>query len=232
MMEQRSAAPALPPTGAAYLLGLDLGQARDYTALVIAQRQPHEPPSYDVKHIERWKGERYTTLVDVVAQRVHALKRPAAGEAQPDLRLVVDHTGVGRPVLDMVRDADIGIPIIGVTITSGQAVTRNDDGYGVPKRVLASTLQVLLQAGRLRFAQSLPLTPTLAGELENFRVKISASGHDSYGAGDDWRENNHDDLVLAAALACWCGESAIAKPAPVLAPAHSPYYDSPWRTFR
>ncbi len=47
---------------------------------------------------------------------------------------------------------------------------------------------------------------TLADELHNFKVTISALGHDSYGAGDGWREGAHDDLVLAVALAAWFGE--------------------------
>ena len=38
-----------------------------------------------------------------------------------------------------------------------------------------------------------------------FKVTLSASGHDSY--ANDWRENPHDDLVLAVALAVWLGES-------------------------
>ncbi len=195
------------PAAADFLLGLDLGQARDYTALVIAQRHDLDPATYDVAHIERWKGERYPRLVEIVTARVLALRDAAAnGRSAPRCRLVIDHTGVGRPVLDMFLEAALGLPVTGVTITSGQAISTNDDGFGVPKRVLASTLQVLLQSNRLRFAQQLPLTPTLAAELENFRVKINAGGHDSYGAGDDWRENNHDDLVLACALACWLGE--------------------------
>ena len=38
----------------------------------------------------------------------------------------------------------------------------------------------------------------------NFRQKIDpATAHDSYSA---WRERDHDDLVLALALACWLGE--------------------------
>jgi len=38
----------------------------------------------------------------------------------------------------------------------------------------------------------------------NFRAKIDpATAHDSYSA---WREQDHDDLVLSVALACWWGE--------------------------
>jgi len=40
----------------------------------------------------------------------------------------------------------------------------------------------------------------LIRELSAIRIKVSLAGHDTYGA---WREGELDDLVLAAALACW-----------------------------
>jgi hypothetical protein len=47
----------------------------------------------------------------------------------------------------------------------------------------------------------LPFREILLTELENFRVKINVNtGHETYEA---WREREHDDLVLATALACW-----------------------------
>jgi hypothetical protein len=36
-----------------------------------------------------------------------------------------------------------------------------------------------------------------------FQVKVTASAHETFGS---WRENAHDDLVLAVALAAWLGE--------------------------
>ena len=48
---------------------------------------------------------------------------------------------------------------------------------------------------------------TLARELELFRVKVTASRSEVY---ESWRERDHDDLVLALALACWAGT----RPAP------------------
>jgi hypothetical protein len=36
--------------------------------------------------------------------------------------------------------------------------------------------------------------------MSEMRVRTTASGHEQYGA---WREGQHDDLVLAIALACW-----------------------------
>ncbi len=111
---------------------------------------------------------------------------------------IVDATGVGRPVVDMLREAKVK-PLAAVTITGGETVTRDGKDYRVPKRDLVSMLQVLLQNDWLKIAEGLPLAQVLVREMQNFRVKISLStGHD-----EAWREGDHDDLVLAVALACW-----------------------------
>jgi hypothetical protein len=52
----------------------------------------------------------------------------------------------------------------------------------------------------LKFAQALPETAILCRELENYRMRITASLVETFNA----REGAHDDLVLA--LACWHGE--------------------------
>jgi hypothetical protein len=53
----------------------------------------------------------------------------------------------------------------------------------------------------LKVAEDLPLWGALKEELLNFRRKINLkTAHDSY---EHWRETDHDDLVLATALACW-----------------------------
>jgi hypothetical protein len=47
--------------------------------------------------------------------------------------------------------------------------------------------------------------PVLMKKLLNFKVKIDPkTAHDSYSV---WRENPHDDLVFAVALAYWLGEN-------------------------
>jgi hypothetical protein len=43
-------------------------------------------------------------------------------------------------------------------------------------------------------------------ELENFRVKITESANEGFGA---WRAGQHDDLVLSRGLAVWRGESLL-----------------------
>ena len=43
----------------------------------------------------------------------------------------------------------------------------------------------------------------LVRELQQFQVKITQAAHETFGV---WREGQHDDLVLAVALACWWAE--------------------------
>ena len=203
-----------------FLIGLDLGQAQDYTGMVIVERNsrtpdqyaeplPAGPSTYAVRGIERLPlGTAYPAQVARVHSVVKALseQRP-----KPTLVLIADFTGVGRPVADMLQDAgldDLGCQLVLVTITGGDAVTRGAaHEYRVPKRDLASSVLVLLQSNRLKIAEALSLASVLTQELQGFRVKISLTGHDSYAAGADWRSAPHDDLVLALAMACWYGET-------------------------
>ncbi|MBT9156275.1 MAG: hypothetical protein DDT37_01260 [Firmicutes bacterium] len=188
-----------------FCIGLDLGQAQDYTAIAVVERvQEGGVWHCHLRHIERFPlGTSYPAIVE----RVTAMTK-----AEPFARnvvLVVDKTGVGAPVVDMFEG--VGVRLEAVTITGGDTVTREADGYRVPKRDLVSVLQVLLQSERLKIAAGLSLTKMLQAELLNFKVKINIqTAHDSYGA---WREGEHDDIVIAAALACWWVEHQ-ARPVP------------------
>ena len=219
-----------------YLLGVDLAQSSDYTALCVLERtevdtgqreQVHRsPPSQFWKGGKRLTGDRRPEFRSVYEHHYAArhLERLAIGTPYPAqvarikalsdrLRtetgtvpsLVADATGVGRPVLDMLRSA--GLTPAAVTITGGDAVSQDGRDYRVPKRDLVSIVQVLLQSERLKIARALAEAQTLKDELLAFKVSISLKGHDSYGNDvGPWRENPHDDMVLAVALACWYGE--------------------------
>lgn len=195
------------------IMGLDLGQANDYTALTVARPDQAEPPTYHVGHIERIPlKSRYPDIVRHVAAVAKVLLRPLKNGAVPEVTLVVDYTGVGKPVLDMFWEAQSGglidqdCNIVAVTITGGERVTQADGAVRVPKRDLVSVIQRVLQEERMRIPEQHPMAPVLTGELTGFRAVINANGHVSYGAGEDWRSAAHDDLVLSLALAIWFGE--------------------------
>jgi len=123
--------------------------------------------------------------------------------------LVVDHTGVGVAVVDLFKDAHLDP--IAITITGGDTVSRDGNHYRVPKRDLVTTTQVAMQQGHLKFAATLPSLAILKAELSAFTYKLSNAGHDSYA---DWREREHDDLVLAVALAVWYALQPVYHPRP------------------
>jgi hypothetical protein len=184
-----------------FIVGLDLGQAHDYTALAVLGEQPTLAgrSTYTCPHLERFKLDTpYPAIVDAV---MNLLSRPEIGG---DWLLVADATGVGRPVIDLFKDA-LGVSrgrLKPVTITGGGNATTGAFGYRAPKRDIVVALRVLLEGGRQRFADG-PEVPQLVNEVLNFKVRITDAGNDTYGA---WRSGTHDDLVLAVALAAWYAE--------------------------
>jgi len=197
-----------PTRTTGHFIGLDLGQARDHTAIAVLECSEiclgQSPVTferivetrYTFRHLERLPlGMDYPSMVQHVRTLV---QRPEL--AQLPATLVVDATGVGRPVVDLLRRASLPCRVIPVTITAGDKETCESIMWHVPKRDLIAGLMVLFQRGEVSICGHLPESETLAAELANMRIKVSLSGQDTYGA---WREGQHDDLVLAAALACW-----------------------------
>jgi hypothetical protein len=182
-------------------IGLDLGQAADFTALAVLELVNTEKGErgLHLRHLERYPLRTpYTAVAGNVVALVAKLRHLALSGDAPDL--LVDNTGVGRAVTDVLRDK--GLRFKAVTLTGGSQVTRGDAReYRVPKADVVDALVVPFQAGTLKVARGLELWATLRTELLNFRRKITpATAHASY---EHWRESDHDDLVLAAALAAW-----------------------------
>jgi hypothetical protein len=203
-----------------YVVAVDVGQANDYTALAVLHhyqtfenRTAYEQAStgearlaghHDLVHLERFRDLGYPAQVRRVEERFAEVKRHAAETDRygGDVSLVVDATGVGKPILDMFRDH--GLHARGVIITGGETSSHADGLDRVPKRELVTTLQIALQARRLRIAEELPLAELLLQEFRGFRVKITLTGHAKFGNDvGAWREADHDDLVLAVALGVW-----------------------------
>ena len=57
---------------------------------------------------------------------------------------------------------------------------------------------------RLALGERLPFAAEVRAEMQTFTSRINhETAHESFAA---WREQAHDDLILALALACWWGE--------------------------
>jgi hypothetical protein len=219
-----------------YYVGLDLGQRKDPTALAIVeapiwvrsswgvgQALPDgwvSPSDYHVNARKLFRSYEFYRggAPSSPTLQVRELYRFPLGTSYPDIVegvtklmrldplehnsvLLVDATGVGQPVVDQFRQA--GLRPLAVTITGGREIHRDGDDLHVPKRDLITSTQVTLQAGRLKIAESLAEAATLVKELLEFRVRMTAAANDTYGA---WREGQHDDLLLALAMAVWFRE--------------------------
>jgi hypothetical protein len=178
----------------------------------------HEVMALHLRHLERYPLRTpYPQIADLVGALVRDPKlttterrigrdRAALADVRTEVRpkkpeLVVDATGVGVAVIDLLRERRL--PFKAVTITGGDKAhySGEDRSYRVPKRDLVAALEVPFHTGTLKVAEGLQLWPTLREELLNFRRKIDLrTAHDSY---EHWRKSEHYDLVLAVSMASW-----------------------------
>jgi hypothetical protein len=202
------------------ILGLDLGQAQDYSALAGVVRTPawevgREFRRYAVVGLKRWQlGTPYPDVVDDVCRM----------SEHPDARgcpLVIDATGVGKAVVDQFRSAKcsgrlhcriVALTIIGAHAVDGSVAKSGPSpkgGWTVVKKDLVGVLHTAVQYDRLTIEPGLPLEPVLSKELQQFRVKYKAGTNNE--TFEAWRERDHDDVVLAVAFAVWWGERAFRR---------------------
>lgn len=211
-----------------FIIGLDLGQVNDYTALVVLEHLQ----TYKIEQVPKPRRDKYVVTahdweevetVDKALYHARHIERFPLGTSYPDVvsrvkiltetdelkdryGLIIDQTGVGRPVFDIAMQA--GLNAIGLTITGGDTVTWiNRTTVRVSKKQLVSTLNAVVLTKRLVIAEGAPFEETLTKELRTFGSKMTDSANDIY-AG---REGAHDDLVLSLAMALWAGEALASR---------------------
>src|SRR5262249_23502514 len=148
------------PTANCYYVGLDLGQAADFTALAVLERRlvvPEDAPAsrrppYALRQFQRFPiGTHYSEVVESLRNLLQAPPLPGAFVA-------VDQTGVGAAVVGYFKDGlqnRVTCRFCANTITTGHEVTPIPGGYLIPKKELVGTMQVLLQTRRLHVARTL-----------------------------------------------------------------------------
>jgi hypothetical protein len=205
--------PAFPDPTTRFFIGLDVGQRRDPSAIAVIARtettyNDRDPVTYAFRK-EVTTSLAYLERIPLGTEYHDVVARVRSVAQMPDLlgrcSIAIDATGPGMPVVELARAARIGCDIAPVVITGGERETYNNGVYGVPKRDLITRLQLMLECGELRVSAELREASVLVEELRNMRVKVSLGGHETF---EHWRSGQHDDLVLAVALACWQGVRA------------------------
>jgi hypothetical protein len=192
-----------------FTLGVDLGQARNFSAVVLLEHERVPEPVYTVVHAQRFPlGTSFGEIVD----------RIVAPLASPPLlgrtAVAVDAGGIGAPVLEQFRDRlPRRTPCRAIELTAGSNVHTAKGKTTVPKTDLIATTQILFQNQRIRIAAGSPAAHELAEELRSYTVTIHENGHMSYRPA---QSGGHDDLVLALGLAAWTAEHTRAGATPTI----------------
>jgi hypothetical protein len=201
------------------VIGIDIGQKRDPTAIAVAELEQRGAEDYHViRRLERLPlgtpypaiAERLRAVVAGVQARVAAdgaerMRAPVVLGAvrihHPQtvdgvvLTVYVDATGVGQPVVDLLTQA--GVPIMAAYFTYGDRRSVQGRQVSIGEAWLVSRLQALLQTGRILLPRTVE-GQVLAQELQDYEIKVDQDANDKYGA---FRVGTHDDLVTALGLA-------------------------------
>jgi hypothetical protein len=218
------AAPVFLPRQTSWIVGVDLGQASDPTAIAVLEHikgvidpnseierhtntgRLRQTPAerVNVRHLQRLPlGLSYPAQVQAVKDLLARPPLNGDGKTLP-AKLILDASGVGRAVSDVFSES--GLPHERVMITAGSEVTWNKGSWNVSKTHLVSCVDAALHTNTLRFAAALTEAGAMKDELKDFRRKLSDAGRATYSA----RGSAHDDLVMALAIAVWW----ISRPGP------------------
>jgi hypothetical protein len=192
-------------------IGVDIGQRVDPTAIAVVEREERIEKVKDVetgadrerrvwhhttRHLERLPlGTSYPD----VARRLVAVTASVTEKTGRRPRLYVDATGVGKPVVDVLKDHKVYARLTAVYFTYGDRRMQGDDGSIIlGKAYLVSRLQALFQGERLHLSRHDPEAETMTRELLDYEIRISKDANLQAGA---FRVGTHDDLVTALGLA-------------------------------
>ena len=191
--------------GALTVIGVDIGQKVDPTAICVAELEhrtiqiagkERTESHYIIRFLQRLKlGTPYPKVAERVGEvctKVHERtgRRPT---------VYVDATGVGQPVVDLLKGEAPSVLIWSTFFTYGdrRTETREERRVSLGKAFLVSRLQALLQCDRLHLPQNRE-SKALADELLNYEIRVDENANDRYGA---FKVGTHDDLVTALGLA-------------------------------
>jgi hypothetical protein len=118
------------------------------------------------------------------------------------VHLFADATGVGAPVMEMLRAQLRDDPrsqrcwLHELTFTHGDRYDRDEGRLG--KAYLVSRLMVLFQEHLLELPRDDPEADAMLRELKDYEIRVDENANDRYGA---FKVGAHDDLATALGLA-------------------------------
>lgn len=206
------------------IIGSDIGQSVDPTTIVVSELQWRPVPK-EVKSVYGYEehyvirkiislplGTKYPDIARELIERITNVENAVmdsslgitVGELRPteyaQVTTYIDATGVGQPVVDLVRAA--GIKVTGVYFNHGDRYVMQKDPVSgdirtvLGKAYMVARLQALLQTHRMHLPNTYEAR-LLAEELLAYEIRVDENANDRYGA---FKVGKHDDLVTALGL--------------------------------
>lgn len=161
-----------------YWITADLGQANDYSAIVVIKDEALPivddgkvivgPRGRTVVYADRFRGVSYVDVCDHLIRLTNA--QPFVGKSE----LAIDGTSLGRVVSDMLWDQ--GVSHHAVQMTGGQSWKKASARYvNAGKTFMIENLAVLFASGDMKFAHDLPLRDEIETDLASFTVQTTAA---------------------------------------------------------
>jgi hypothetical protein len=212
-----------------YICAVDIAKKRDYTAIQIYKN------SHSIIHHpeDAARPEQIVSFLDLVYQvKMQALRyteqariiRELLGRVQMlhNTQLLVDGTGVGEAVVDIMRED--GLNPLPIVFTSGNTVQPVYEGFGkvfgaslsttgrlsgaqvlkeirVPKEDLVHAGMLVMEQKRLRLAANIAHEDDFKRQMLSFRGKVNEkTGRTKY---ENESDDIHDDWVVTYLMACW-----------------------------
>lgn len=210
-----------------YICSVDIAKKRDYTTIQIyrdAKSTIHHPE-------ESGRPDQIVSFLDLVYQaKLQAIRYTEQARIVYDLlnrvkmlhntQLLVDGTGVGEAVVDIMRET--GLNPLPIVFTGGSSVRAVYEEFGkvfgggnsqtfsraqilkemhVPKEDLVHAGMLMIQQNRLRLAAHLQHEDDFKRQMESFKGKVNeATGHRKF---ENESDDIHDDFVVTFLMAAW-----------------------------
>jgi len=170
------------PTGE-YYGGCDFGKLQDHSVITVLNRKEN---SLELVYLHEF--EIGTPYAEVIGHLAHAHSRFRF------IKVQVDQTGVGEPVLEELKGQDV--PAEGLIFTTQT------------KEELLTCLRIAMEQKRIR----IPYHLRLCEQINEQQYACGKSGHLQF----SHPEGSHDDMLWSLALGVWAGTMGRETPARIM----------------
>lgn len=189
-------------------VGIDVGKVRDPTAIAAVEVPMHSTAASRVQPVlsaDALVSARFLERVPLgtpyqgIASHICDLLTSVHERCSHRPNVLVDATGVGQPVVDLLRQSAPPAHLWATIFAPGDRLSVDPSRRTITlgKTRLVRRLQSLLEGSQLRLPHTTEAR-ALANELRTYEIRVDQTGRPRFGT---FRAGQHDDLVTALGLA-------------------------------